>query len=306
MTQQPTTAPNLRPDQHAPTDGMRGVIARTIENALKQPADGPGGDRIQDTVAEAVYAVVQPLLGEVADYRNRLAWETTCGSCARTLDAAYAETTRAETAEARLQALTEAVVLWRDRPNRDVGLAIALGSILDADKPEPPAATAVVQALRECDRIEREQPGRWDEDTTGTREAVRRIRTALGEATAAGIDTSTVPPNIRTAQERAWANKVAKGFNTTDVPLEFGLLTAEIGEAFTAWRKGLPDFGEELADVLLYLAALAEMTGVDLGGEVARKIEKNTRRQYERNEHGAFIRVETNSDPSKPHPDGRP
>jgi hypothetical protein len=29
-------------------------------------------------------------------------------------------------------------------------------------------------------------------------------------------------------------------FNTTDVPLEFGLLTAEIGEAFTGRRKRLP------------------------------------------------------------------
>ncbi len=45
--------------------------------------------------------------------------------------------------------------------------------------------------------------------------------------------------DIQLAQKLAWENKTAKGFNTTDVPLEFGLLTAEIGEAFTAWRKGL-------------------------------------------------------------------
>jgi NTP pyrophosphatase (non-canonical NTP hydrolase) len=97
--------------------------------------------------------------------------------------------------------------------------------------------------------------------------------------------------DIQLAQKLAWENKTTKGFNTTDVPLEFGLLTAEIGEAFTAWRKGLPDFGEELADVFLYLAALAEMNGVDLGDEVARKIEKNTRRTYQRNENGVPIRV---------------
>lgn len=97
--------------------------------------------------------------------------------------------------------------------------------------------------------------------------------------------------DIQLAQKLAWENKTAKGFNTTDVPLEFGLLTAEIGEAFTAWRKGLPDFGEELADVFLYLTALAEMNGVDLGDEVARKIEKNTRRTYQRNENGVPIRV---------------
>jgi hypothetical protein len=58
-------------------------------------------------------------------------------------------------AEKRLQAITEAVILWRDRPGGDVGLAIALAGILDAEQPEPPAATALVRVLRECDRIER-------------------------------------------------------------------------------------------------------------------------------------------------------
>ncbi|WP_129839484.1 MazG-like family protein [Streptomyces sp. RFCAC02] len=99
--------------------------------------------------------------------------------------------------------------------------------------------------------------------------------------------------DISSAQKLAWENKLSKGFNTTDTPLEFGLLTAEVGEAFTAWRKGLPDLGEELADIFLYLTALAEMNGLDLDSEVTRKIEKNTRRTYERNEHGALIRTST-------------
>ncbi|MEV5347184.1 hypothetical protein [Streptomyces achromogenes] len=97
---------------------------------------------------------------------------------------------------------------------------------------------------------------------------------------------------IREAQKLAWANKVAKGFNTTDVPLEFGLLTAEIGEAFTAWRKSLPDFGEELADVLLYLVAVAEMTGIDLASEVERKMEINATRVYRPGANGTLIRHE--------------
>lgn len=45
---------------------------------------------------------------------------------------------------------------------------------------------------------------------------------------------------IRSAQKDAWENKVAKGFNTSDVPLEFCLLISEVGEAFEAWRKN-PD-----------------------------------------------------------------
>ncbi|MFD6967096.1 MazG nucleotide pyrophosphohydrolase domain-containing protein [Streptomyces sp. NPDC059949] len=96
---------------------------------------------------------------------------------------------------------------------------------------------------------------------------------------------------IREAQKLAWANKLEKGFNTTDVPLEFGLLTAEVGEAFTAWRKRLPDFGEELADVVLYVAALAEMNGIDLAAEVEQKINKNQARVYERDGRGVLIRV---------------
>lgn len=97
--------------------------------------------------------------------------------------------------------------------------------------------------------------------------------------------------DIASAQQLAWENKLAKGFNVEDVALEFGLLTAEVGEAFTAWRKGHADFGEELADVFLYLTALAQMNGLDLDAEVARKIEKNKRRTYERNAHGALVRT---------------
>lgn len=97
--------------------------------------------------------------------------------------------------------------------------------------------------------------------------------------------------DIRDAQKRAWDNKVTKGFNTDDVALEFGLLTAEIGEAFTAWRKRLPDFGEELADVALYVMALAEMNGIDLDTEIDQKIAKNAARIYERDAHGVSHRV---------------
>ncbi|MEU7022779.1 MazG-like family protein [Streptomyces sp. NPDC046203] len=97
--------------------------------------------------------------------------------------------------------------------------------------------------------------------------------------------------NISSAQKLAWENKLDKGFNTTDVAMEFGLLTAEVGEAFTAWRKGHSDLGEELADVFLYLTALAKMNGLDLESEVTRKIEKNERRSYERNSHGAQVRT---------------
>ncbi|MEO3810762.1 MazG nucleotide pyrophosphohydrolase domain-containing protein [Sphaerisporangium sp. B11E5] len=97
--------------------------------------------------------------------------------------------------------------------------------------------------------------------------------------------------DIESAQKLIWENKNHKGFNTTDVALEFGLLTAEVGEAFTAWRRSLPDLGEELADIFIYVAAVAEMNGLNLADEVTRKIEKNARRNYERNEIGVPIRT---------------
>lgn len=96
---------------------------------------------------------------------------------------------------------------------------------------------------------------------------------------------------ISHAQKLAWANKITKGFNTTDTALEFGLMTAEVGEAFTAWRKKLPDLGEELADIVIYAMSLAEMNGLDLDAEVERKIAKNQARVYTRDSRGIPVRV---------------
>jgi NTP pyrophosphatase (non-canonical NTP hydrolase) len=98
--------------------------------------------------------------------------------------------------------------------------------------------------------------------------------------------------DLGAVQQQAWNNKLIKGFNISDVALEFGLLTAEVSEAFTAWRKRLPDFGEELADILIYLAGLAEMTGVDLNAEVERKLAKNAARSYETGQDGVMRRVD--------------
>ncbi|MFB7599816.1 MazG nucleotide pyrophosphohydrolase domain-containing protein [Streptomyces sp. NPDC056160] len=97
--------------------------------------------------------------------------------------------------------------------------------------------------------------------------------------------------DIAEAQKLAWKNKLDKGFNITDIALEYGLAAAEVGEAFTAWRKGLPDQDEELADVFLYLTAIAEMQGLDLDAAVRRKIEKNARREYTPGTNGTLVRT---------------
>ena len=81
-------------------------------------------------------------------------------------------------------------------------------------------------------------------------------------------------------QRQAYQNKVDHGFNVTDVAQEFCLLYGEVGEAFEAWSRNKGDVGEELADVAIYLLGLAEILGVDLGAQVARKMEVNRRRRY--------------------------
>jgi len=96
--------------------------------------------------------------------------------------------------------------------------------------------------------------------------------------------------DIRSGQMLAWDNKIAKGFNTTDVPLEFCLLQSEVAEAFDSWRKGRVDVGEELADAAIFLFGLAQMTGVDLDEEIEAKIAKNTGRDCHQTSNGMLAK----------------
>ena len=96
--------------------------------------------------------------------------------------------------------------------------------------------------------------------------------------------------DIRSGQKMTWENKASKGFNTTDVPLEFCLLQGEVAEAFDAWRKGRDSTGEELADIAIYLFGLAQMTGFDLQDEVEAKLNKNVERNYRRLTNGVLVK----------------
>lgn len=98
--------------------------------------------------------------------------------------------------------------------------------------------------------------------------------------------------DLKKAQERVYTNKVNKGFNTTDIPKEFCYLYGEVGEAYEAWLHKKADFGEELADVALYLLGLAELTGVDLEKEILRKMDINEQRVYQKTEDGVLIRCD--------------
>ena len=78
--------------------------------------------------------------------------------------------------------------------------------------------------------------------------------------------------DIRLAQKIASGNIRAKAFNMTDVPVEFCLLTEEVAKALDAWQKGCGDVSEELADIAIFLMALAEMVGTDLQAAVEAKL----------------------------------
>lgn len=95
---------------------------------------------------------------------------------------------------------------------------------------------------------------------------------------------------IKEMQKRIYENKIKKGFNTTDLNLEFCYLYAEVAEAYDAFRKKKDDMGEELADIGIFLMGISEIMGIDLEKEILKKVSKNERRVYE-NINGVLIRV---------------
>lgn len=82
---------------------------------------------------------------QVADYENRITWDTTCASCARILDSAIAETERRERAEAaieRVRALRDAWLRMTLEPGQVRRLLDELTAALD--QPAPAAATQAI------------------------------------------------------------------------------------------------------------------------------------------------------------------
>ena len=86
--------------------------------------------------------------------------------------------------------------------------------------------------------------------------------------------------DLKQVQKRVYENKVAQGFNVSDVYMEFCYMYGELNEACEAYMKKKPDLGEELADVAIYLLGLSEILGVDIEKEILNKIEKNEKRRY--------------------------
>lgn len=92
-------------------------------------------------------------------------------------------------------------------------------------------------------------------------------------------------------QKKVYQNKIDKGFNVTDVPMEFCYLYGEVAESYDAYLKGKSDLGEELADVAIYLLGLSEILGFDLKEQIENKMKKNEKRKYVKVNDG-FIKIE--------------
>lgn len=79
---------------------------------------------------------------------------------------------------------------------------------------------------------------------------------------------------LRDAGRDDLADAVAEAFHAQKMLL----IVSEVVEAMEARRKGLDTFEEEVADAQIRLADYAGYSQMDLGEEVAEKMEKNARR----------------------------
>src|SRR3989338_6931428 len=106
--------------------------------------------------------------------------------------------------------------------------------------------------------------------------------------------------NLKELQKEVMRNKIEKGFNTTDVAMEFCRAHEELSEAFSKFSKNQDGVAEEFADVAIFLLGMAEILGFDLEQELVRKVEINKSRKYKKEKSpdgkDIFIRIRTDED----------
>ena len=86
---------------------------------------------------------------------------------------------------------------------------------------------------------------------------------------------------IADLQKRIFQNKIKKGFNTKSVEIELLLITEELGEAVSAYRReGKEKLAEEIVDIIIYCLGLLAILKVDASKEIEKKVEKNEARNY--------------------------
>lgn len=107
--------------------------------------------------------------------------------------------------------------------------------------------------------------------------------------------------NLKELQKEVMRNKLEKGFNTTNIALEFCRAHEELSEAFSKHNKNQNGVAEEFADVMIFILGMCETMNFDLEKELLRKIEINKKRKYMKTKspegNDVFIRVKTDEDP---------
>lgn len=107
--------------------------------------------------------------------------------------------------------------------------------------------------------------------------------------------------DLKDLQKEVMRNKIEKGFNTTDVALEFCRAHEELSEAFSKYNKNQEGVAEEFADVAVFLLGMCEILGYDLESELVRKMEINKHRKYKKMKSpdgkDIFIREKNDLDP---------
>lgn len=107
--------------------------------------------------------------------------------------------------------------------------------------------------------------------------------------------------DLKELQKEVIRNKKEKGFNTTDVALEFCRAHEELSEAFSKHNKGQNGVAEEFADVMIFVLGMCEQMDFDLEKELVAKIEKNKTRKYKKGKSpdgkDIFLRIRTDEDP---------
>ena len=107
--------------------------------------------------------------------------------------------------------------------------------------------------------------------------------------------------DLKDLQKEVMRNKLEKGFNTTDVALEFCRAHEELSEAFSKFNKNQDGVAEEFADVAIFLLGMSEILGYNLEDELVKKIEINKNRKYIKSQSpdgkDIFIREKSDIDP---------
>jgi NTP pyrophosphatase (non-canonical NTP hydrolase) len=110
-----------------------------------------------------------------------------------------------------------------------------------------------------------------------------------------------MPVDLNALKKEVMRNKIEKGFNTSDIALEFCRAYEELSEAFSKLNKHEEGVGEEFADVIIFLLGMCEILDIDIEQELMTKIQKNKDRKYKKikspDGKDVFIRLKTPEDP---------